>query len=76
MKIEDLGVSEKCLAELQRVGFTEVGEIVEFFEIHTKDDMLLLRWIPICFDDFVQRLKVFGLWSEKIERNWPENADD
>ncbi len=40
MRIEDLGVSEKCLIELKRVGFTLVEEIVEFLEEHCKDHMI------------------------------------
>ncbi len=73
LRIEALGLSEKCLAELKRVGFTTVEEVIEFLEEHTEEDMPLVRWIPKCIDEITQQLKQFGYWSEKLELAWPSS---
>ncbi len=73
MRIEDLGVSMQCLKELQRAGFTEVEEVVEFLELHGKDAMLLVAWIPICFDELVPQFKRLGHWTTKLDKAWPSD---
>jgi hypothetical protein len=72
MKIEDSGVSPECLKALKRVAFTEVEEVVEFFELHSKDDMILERWIPLCFDELMGQFKRLGYWTEKMGQAWPD----
>ncbi len=73
MTIEDLGLSDKCLVELKRVGFTMVEEVIEFLEMHSKQDMILQRWIPQCFDEIMTQLKQLDYWSEKLEQSWPSS---
>jgi hypothetical protein len=71
MNIEDLGVDTKCLAELRRVGFTEVEEIVEWLEDQVQGRAMIRAGWMKCFSDVVKRLKHYGFWSDELEQAWP-----
>lgn len=71
MRVEEFGVSENCMHELKRVGFTSVEEIVIFLEQQAKGRaMIEAGWLK-CFDEIVNQLKLCDFWSPELEDAWP-----
>jgi hypothetical protein len=61
MKIEELKVSEDCLARMKRTGITVVEEIIEAIE-QAPNAMINAPWI-LCVEEIVNRLEAMGLWT-------------
>lgn len=73
MRIEELGLSVKCINALKRSGFTQAEEVIEFLEGWQRGFMFEADWL-FCTDEILKQIKAHGFWSEEFERNWPSDV--